>query len=431
MVKEYFCDIIFINAKVITVDEKDSIKEAVGILGNKIIFVGTTEKAMLYRGKFTKLVDVRGKSIIPGFIDSYIHFAMYGLCDNGVTSAGLYLQFTDEELLNGMQNANSIMVKYGITSVHDSGSYGMKAMSLLQKACEENLIDVRVRPMVSDLNGKESGKEYINHFLNTGIYTNMGDDKFKLGPIKIMTDGSASVPSSAAIKPYSHDNHLNGLEIWQQDEADEMVMKVHKLGYQMTAHAVGDKAVELMVNAYEKALTKYPRVNHRHRIEYCGLNNPDLIKRIKKLGIIPVATPSAISLNGSDYNRFYGERVDYMFPLKSYLEEGIIAAIGSDCLATTLNPMYSIYGAVNRMDIETKQGCGLAQKVDILDVIRMFTYNGAYASFEEDKKGSIEVGKLADLVMLSEDITAIHPDKLMEVEVLMTIIDGKIVYTKY
>jgi len=93
--------------------------------------------------------------------------------------------------------------------------------------------------------------------------------------------------------------------------------------------------------------------------------------------------------------------------------------------------MYSIYGAVNRMDIETKQGCGLAQKVDILDVIRMFTYNGAYASFEEDKKGSIEVGKLADFVMLSEDITAIHPEKLMEVEVLMTIIDGKIVYTKY
>ena len=98
MVKEYFCDILFINAKVITVDKKDSIKEAVGISNNKIVFVGTTEKAMLYRGKDTKLVDAKGKSIIPGFIDSHIHFAMVGLCDSGVTSAESYLHFTDEEL---------------------------------------------------------------------------------------------------------------------------------------------------------------------------------------------------------------------------------------------------------------------------------------------------------------------------------------------
>ena len=430
MVKEYFCDILFINAKVITVDEKDSIKEAVGILNNKIIFVGTTEKAMLYRGKNTKLIDVKGKSVIPGFIDSHIHFAMYGLFDNGATSADLLSQFSDEELLNRFKNANDIMVKYGITSVHDSGSYGMRAMSLLQKACEENIIDIRVRPMVFDLNDKESGNEYIHHFLSTGINTNMGNDKFRLGPIKIMADGSASVPSSATMKPYTHDKHLKGLEVWKQDEADEMVMEVHKLGYQMTAHAVGDKAVELIVNSYEKALSKYPRENHRHRIEHCGLNNPDLIKRIKKLGIIPVATPSSISTNGSDYNRFYGRRVDYMFPLKSYLEEGIICAIGSNCPDTPPNPMYSIYGAVNRKDLETKQVCGLTQKVDVLDIIRMLTYNCAYASFEEDKKGSIEVGKLADLVMLSEDITSIHPEKLMEVEVLMTIIDGNVVYSK-
>jgi len=430
MVNEYFCDILFINAKVITVDEKDSIKEAIGILNNKIIFVGTTEKAMMYRGKNTKLIDAKGKSIVPGFIDSHIHFAMYGLCDNGVASADLFSQFTDEELLDGIKNANNIMVKYGITSVHDAGSYGMKAMSLLQKACEENLIDVRVRPMVFDLSGKESGKEYINHFLSTGIHTNIGNDKFKLGPIKIAVDGSASVPSSAMIKSYSHDKHLKGLEIWQQDELDEMVMKVHKLGYQMTAHAVGDRAVELMVNAYEKALKKYPRENHRHRIEHCGINSPSLLKQIKKLGIIPIATPSSISTNGGDYNKYYGKRVDYMFPLKAYLEEGIIAAIGSDSLTTPPNPMYSIYGAVNRNDMNTKHSCGLTQKVNILEVIRMFTYNGAYASFEEDKKGSIEVGKLADLVMLSDDITSIHPEKLMEVEVLMTIIDGNIVYSK-
>ena len=430
MVKEYFCDILFINAKVITVDEKDSIKEAVGILDNKIIFVGTTEKAMSYRGKNTKLIDAKGKSIVPGLIDSNMHFAMYGLCDHGAPSAELYLQLTDEELLIGIQNANKTMVRYGITSVHDSGSYGMRAMSLLQKACEEKIIDVRVRPMVSDLNGKESGKRYINNFLNTGIHTNIGNDKFKLGPIKIMVDCNFNIQSSTTLNAYSLDKQLKGLEIWEQEEIDELVMKAHQLGYQITAQAMDNKAVDLIVNAYEKALEKYPNKNHRHRIEHCGINNPTLMKRIKKLGIIPVATPCFISLNGSDYNKNYGKQVDYLFPLKSYLEEGIIAAIGSDCVDTLPNPMYSIYGAVNRIDIETKHGCGTTQKVGVLDVIRMFTYNGAYASFEEDKKGSIEVGKLADLVMLSEDITTIHPEKLMDVNVLMTILDGNVVYSQ-
>ena len=119
-----------------------------------------------------------------------------------------------------------------------------------------------------------------------------------------MLDGSSSGPSSAVIDGYTHDPDNHGIQVWTQEEADEMVMKAHKAGYQVTAHAVGDKAVTIMVNAIEKALAACPRKDHRHRIEHCGITNPELIGRIAKLGIVPISNPSFISINGTDYNRY-------------------------------------------------------------------------------------------------------------------------------
>lgn len=534
-----YADIVFLNGNVITVNESDEIVDAAATRGKRIIGVGSNKEIQRFIDDKTKIIDLNGKTLMPGFIDSHIHFVMYGLLDNGIINIdyrharsikeikkliseetrkkkkgewivlsgydhnklfekrhptieeldevapnnpvqcirccahmGVYntmalksagvtshdkfalgevvideegkmtgllketahmriskkVVFSDNDLLTGIKNANDLMLKLGITSVHDAGSYGKQIMKLMQKASQEKLIDVRLRPMVFDMYGKESGKEYISNFLNTGIYTNLGDEHFKLGPIKIMTDGSTSGPSCATIESYCHDSKLQGIQVWKQHEVDEIVMNVNRAQYQMTAHAVGDKAVTLMVNAYEKALQKYPRENHRHRIEHCALTNPKLIERIKKLRIIPVSNPAFITINGSDYNRFYGKRVEYMFPLKSYKINDIITAIGSDSPVTNPNPMYSIYGAVNRKDIKSKEECGVSQKVSILDMVRMFTYNGAYASFEEDIKGSLEVGKLADIIMLSEDITSISPEDYMEVNVKLTMIDGKIVY---
>ena len=198
----------------------------------------------------------------------------------------------------------------------------------------------------------------------------------------------------------------------------------------LMAHAVGDQAVTIMVNAIEKALAQYPRENHRHRIEHCGLTNPELIARIAKLGIIPISNPSFITINGRDYNRYYGDRVDYLFALRSYLDAGIITAIGSDSPVTHPNPMNSLYGALNRKDRKNGDSVGEMQKVDVPQIIRMFTYNGAYASFEENIKGSLEPGKLADIVVLSEDLLTYPAEDVQSVEVLYTLVDGKVVYTR-
>lgn len=340
------------------------------------------------------------------------------------------VEYSNEEMINGYANADRILSSLGVTSAHDAGAYGSGSMRALQDACLSGEVKTRVNAMIFDMFGKQSGIRYINSFLGTGIHSGCGNEHFRLGPVKIMLDGSSSGPSSAVIDGYTHDPENHGIQVWTQEEADEMVMKAHAAGYQVTAHAVGDKAVTIMVNAIEKALAAYPRADHRHRIEHCGITNPELIERIAKLGIVPISNPAFISINASDYNRYYGDRVNYMFAMKSYLDKGIITAIGSDAPITYPDPMNSLYGALNRMDQKTKDLCGEMQKINVLEAVRMFTYNGAYVSFEENIKGSLEPGKLADVVVLDQDLLTYPTEKVQDVKVRYTLIGGEVVYTK-
>lgn len=533
-------DTIFVNAKALTVNAKNEIVEAVAVKGNKILAVGSNDEMKKLSGNHTEIIDVKGNTVVPGFIDSHIHFGMYGLLDHGIIdlnypkaksikeikelikadvakkkkgewiklqgydhnkleekrhpsveeldevapdnpvqctrccahmgvynslalklgkvekpeqfapgevvsengkltgllkeTAHMYLstkvEFSEEEVTKGLKNADNIMLELGITSIHDAGAYGALSTKMMQNACNNGIVNVRIRPMIFDMFGKDSNKEYIRSFIKTGVHTGCGNEKYKIGPTKIMLDGSSSGPSCAVIEGYTHDPSSHGIQVWEQEEADEIICQAHLAGFQVTAHAVGDKAVEIMVNAIEKALIKMPRTDHRHRIEHCGLTNPNLIKRISELGIIPISNPSFITINGSDYNRFYGDRVNYMFALKSYIENNIITAIGSDSPVTHPNPMNSFYGALNRKDCKTKDSVGEMQRVGVLDVVRMFTYNGAYVSFEEDIKGSLEPGKLADIAVLSENILDYPSEDIRDVKVDYTMVDGVIRYKR-
>ena len=532
-------DIIIYNGSVFTVNKNDDMAEAVAICGNKILAVGKNDDILALKGEGTKLIDAKGASVTPGFIDAHQHVIPYGMLSSGTINVaypaaksiveikelirkaaankkpgewiklngydhnkldekrhptkedldavapenpvqltrccghmGVYnskaleavqigdgsefkpdevvknpdgslhgllketahmvaskkVTFTKRELEQALIDADKTNSSYGITSVHDAGSWGPDCMSAIQDACNSDLIHTRIYTMIFDGFGKESSKNYVEHYLATGIHTGFGNEHFSIGPAKIMLDGGSSGPSCAVIDGYTHDPDNHGIQVWEQEEADEFITKVHKAGWQMTAHAVGDKAVTIMVNAIEKAMKAYPRKDCRHRIEHCGLTNPELVKRMNELGIVPIANPSFIPLNGSDYNRYYGDRVNMMFPLKSFLDGGVIAAVGSDIPVTDPNPMRTLDGALNRRDIKTGDEVGLMQRVGVKDIIRMLTYNGAYASFEENIKGSVEPGKLADIVILSDDLLTYDTSKVMDITVRYTLIDGKIVY---
>jgi predicted amidohydrolase YtcJ len=244
--------------------------------------------------------------------------------------------------------------------------------------------------------------------------------------MKIMLDGSSSGPSCAVREPYCHNNGM-GLLDWDQDEIDEIVLAIHKAGLQATAHAVGDRAIDMWLTAVEHAQRVYPRADARHRIEHCGVCTPDLVKRIKDQAMIPGPNSAFIGLFGERYLKFYGERVESLFPCKSFLDAGIKSCIATDCSIVPENPMIGLYESVTRKSDEGSL-VGGSQRIGLSDAIRMYTYNPAYASFSEKEFGSIEVGKFADLTLWSHEIMDKEPETLLENQCLMTMIGGKIVY---
>lgn len=373
----------------------------------------------------------RADQFAPGEVVLNPDGTLHGLLkETAHMSTSTKVEFSHQELVEGYANASKILLALGVTTAHDAGAWGTISTRAMQDACLSGEAKVRINMMVFDMFGKESGKDYIRDFIRTGMFTGCGGEHYKLGPVKIMLDGSSSGPSSAVIEGYSHDPDNHGIQVWTQEEADEIILEAHRAGFQVTAHAVGDKAVTIIVNAIEKALAQFPRADCRHRIEHCGLTNPELIARIAKLGIVPISNPSFITINGTDYNRYYGDRVRYMFPLKSYLDAGVITAIGSDSPVTHPDPMNSLYGALNRKDRKTGDDVGENQKVEVLQIVRIMTYNGAYASFEEKLKGSLEPGKLADVVILTEDLLTYPPEDVQQVAVRATFLDGELVYEK-
>jgi hypothetical protein len=193
-------------------------------------------------------------------------------------------------------------------------------------------------------------------------------------------------------------------------------------------HAVGDRAIEQTLTAMERAQQTFRRERLRHRIEHCGICPPDLQARVARLGIVPAMQPAFFWEFGDGYIRNYGRhRANVMFPARSLLARGVHVAGSSDAPVTHYAPLFGIEQALTR---KTSDGdvCGPPEVLELSAAIRMHTLNGAYASFEEDVKGSVEVGKLADLAVLSEDITRVPVARLRDLPVAMTVRGGDVVF---
>jgi hypothetical protein len=193
-------------------------------------------------------------------------------------------------------------------------------------------------------------------------------------------------------------------------------------------HAVGDRAIEQTLNAMARAQREAPREGLRHRIEHCGICPADLRARVHAQRILPIMQPAFFWEFGDGYIRNYGRhRADVMFPAKSLLEAGVVVAGSSDAPVTDYRPLFLVEQAMTRA---TSDGdiCGPEERVGLDTAIRMQTINAAYASFDEGKKGSIEPGKLADLVVLSEDARRLPAKGLRDLPIAMTFVEGRVVY---
>ncbi len=193
-------------------------------------------------------------------------------------------------------------------------------------------------------------------------------------------------------------------------------------------HAVGDRAIEQTLNAMARVQREFPRKGLRHRIEHCGICPPDLQERVRLQGIVPAMQPAFFWEFGDGYIANYGQhRADTMFPAHSLTAMGVPVAGSSDAPVTHHAPLFGMQQALTRATMDG-QVCGPDERVDLTTAIRIHTINGAYASFEERLKGSIEPGKLADLVMLAEDLGRVPADRIRETGVLMTVVGGEVVY---
>ncbi|WP_044390778.1 amidohydrolase [Mesobacillus subterraneus] len=338
-----------------------------------------------------------------------------------------YASYSNEEIRKGMQLASDEFIKAGITSIHDAGGYGDGAeiIRIMQQAINGGEVKVRVYAMIGSLTNSH---EFVEKMVHAGPITGLGNEYFKIGPAKLFTDGSSVGPTIATREGYTHNPDDRGIIYYSQDELNRILGQAHEKGFQLTAHAQGDRAIEMLLDCYELALTKHPREDHRHRIEHAGISSPDLQERIKKLGVVVTPNPVFMYANGDKYLEYYGERVEVMYAARDFIDKEIVAAFGSDAPVTYLDPLLGIHAAINRESVEG-QHVGKNQSIEILEALRAYTWNGAYASFEENIKGSIEPGKLADLVVLNSSILKEEKKRIKDMKVELTMVDGEILYS--
>ncbi|MDD4583823.1 MAG: amidohydrolase, partial [Eubacteriales bacterium] len=480
-------DIVFINGRIITVNSRDDIVEAVAVKSDKIIYVGTYKGIKGAITDRTTVYDLKGRSMIPGFVDTHYHPILKGLFGYSSDSAiidtsfdncksineildlvkdavkkrkpgewismmgydqnqveekrhitieelddaaplnpvqcmrtcghiciynskaletiGVFgpddavkyphneivvkngkltgmvkdhthfylwskVNYTKEQQIEAAMRSNALLLKNGITSIHDAGECDATSYKIMQKLCCERKFKPREYMMIHSIFGKPVSLVQNDHFLSLGLLTGLGNPYFRIGPCKFMIDGGTSGPSCATRKPYSHDPDMPGILGWERVDVAEYLQKINNAGCQATAHAVGDLAIEYMVEGYEKAFTANPRPEARHRIEHCALVDPDLIERMAKLNICPSANPGFISWNGRNYTNYFGERMNYFMALRSMIDAGVMVSIGSDSPSGPVDPIMILDACVNRIDRVSDEPVDQSQSISILEAIR-------------------------------------------------------------
>jgi len=527
-------DLVLLNGKIVTLNSKYPQAEALAIKGNIIARVGRVREIESLIGDETRVIDLKQKLVIPGFIDAHIHpfglgstLAKVALDLSGLSKEkilekvservkevekGVWIRgrgwdqafFKDKEFLtryeldavspdnpvaliridghSGCYNSLALKLynidrntkdpeggkilkdssgeptgmlidkamelikfeeiergeeekekyfrlameqfkKWGVTGIHDAGA-DRESIKVYEKLRQNGELTVRVYAMIS------AESEAFEDALKRGPLI---DNFFTARSIKMLIDGALGSRGALLFEPYSDSAETQGLQMMSEGKAYEIIKKSLEKGFQVCTHAIGDKAVNMMLDLYQKGVKEIPVKDHRLRIEHASVINAQDIPRFRKLKVIASMQPVFIGEYGRwSEDRLGKERVRGVLPFRRLLDEGVLVAGGTDCPACDSgNPLINFYCAVTR-----KSPYGVSEewygeeKVGREEALRMLTLNAAYASFEEKLKGSLEEGKLADLVVLSKDIRNIDEEEILNTEVLMTILDGKIIYSK-
>jgi len=530
-------DLVLVNGKIWTVDDRRPEVGAVAVLGNRIAAVGSNEEIRKWIGANTKVIDLQGKRVTPGFNDSHVHFLDGGM---GLASVQLRDARTPEEfrdrirdfaaklpkgrwILNGnwdhenwtppalptrrlidavtpdnpvfinrldghMCLANSLALKLagvtretpdppggtivrdadgeptgvlkdaamnyvykvipspseevmaeairaalasaaenGVTSVQDM-SASPDVFGVYQKLLANNELTVRVY-------GLQPLSEW-GRLARAGIRAWFGNDRLKIGGLKGFADGSLGSTTALFFEPYLDAPKTSGLpsdEMFPEGKMLNNILGADRAGLQIAVHAIGDKANKTILDIFAEVGKRNGPRDRRLRIEHAQHLRPEEIKRFGAERVIASMQPyHAIDDGRWAENRIGPNRAKGTYAFRSLLDAGATLAFGSDWFVAPMEPLKGIYAAVTRRTLDGKrpQGWVPEQKITVAEAVRAYTMGSAYAGGDEKIKGSIEVGKLADLVALSADIFKIDPVEIEKTKVVMTIFDGKVIYDR-
>ena len=328
---------------------------------------------------------------------------------------------TYEELIASLETNLNDLLRLGITSITDASKPpGQFAMwEELYRTAKLPLPRSQVQFQWFDVDGINDVKARVGK----------GTDFLKIGPIKVFADGGFTGPAAYTLEPYRNQGEYRGYLNMPPRELAAHLNEIHDAGWQIGIHAIGDAAIVMVVNILADALERNPREDHRHYLNHFSMRPPELTMDLMAEHQIHITQQPnfTYTLEGRYVDNLDGWRLQHNNPLRSPMDHGIKVAISSDILP--IGPMVGIYAAVTRKGM-TGTVYGADEAITREEAIRAYTATGAYLNFEEDIKGSIEPGKFADMIVLSDDILSVTDEQIMDIQVLGTYVDGKLVYSR-
>lgn len=330
---------------------------------------------------------------------------------------------SEEDYTTAIERAGHTFLACGVTSVAEAVVSSPRQVAAYQSLWQRGRLPVRTSLMLTFDDMLEPASQI-------GFRTGFGDDRLRVGPIKLFSDGSIGGRTARMRLSYESDSDNVGLWMMEPEELKARILRAHQLGFQLAIHAIGDAAIDLVLDGYEAAQQANPRDDARHRIEHCSIVDDGILARIAALGVIPIPGTSFLYYFRDAYLQNLGEnRPRRAYGLASFARHGITAAASTDAPVVSPRATIGLQTMVTRRD-QTGHAVGPEEAVTLDDALRAYTANGAYATFEEHRKGMLAPGLLGDVSVFEADIHDVEPEHLGQVNVDFTIIEGTIVYER-
>lgn len=344
---------------------------------------------------------------------------------------GFDYNLTKDILLKAQEKA----FEQGLTSVQsdDFGYVPNQDFNLLfdlfKDLYEEDKLKLRISEQCLFLNVKDEEK-----FFNAGYHYGWGNETYKISTVKILSDGSLGARTAALRNGYNDDSSTKGIMLFTQEELDEMVLLSHENKCPVAIHGIGDRAIEMALNSIEKAKKTYPDIKLRHGIVHCQITDEELLNRFKELEVMALVQPIFIDYDMNIVSDRVGEELSKTsYAWKTMKDKGINVSFGTDAPVEPFDTMPNIYSAVTRKNItgDEEKTYIEKEKMSMEDAIYAYTYESAYASGEEEIKGTISPGKLADFIVLDKDLFNLENEKeILDTKVLETYVGGQLVFKR-